>query len=128
MGVGVAGTVGPVIIIAATLDYADQQSRDEAVLASTPVQWATRQAEPGCHAYCFAADPAVPTRIQVYELWEDDASLAAHFVHANYDQMRAVLGTFGITGAWNRMYLVEKNEPVYGPDSTIRSTFFVAEG
>ena len=115
------------IIVAATLDYADQQSRDRAVVACTPVQLATREQEQGCHAYCFAADPAVPTRIQVYELWEDEASLAAHFVHTNYDRMRAVLGSFGITGAWNRMYLVEKNEPVYGPNSTIRSQFFVDE-
>lgn len=113
------------IIVAATLDYADQDARDAAVAASAPVQWATRVEEAGCHAYCFAADPCVPTRIQVYELWEDEASLAAHFVHPNYDQMRTLLGRFGITAAWNRMYEVGRNEPVYGEGGTIRSRFFV---
>ncbi len=113
------------IIVAATLDYADQTSRDAAVVASAPVQWATRVEEAGCHAYCFAADPCVPTRIQVYELWEDEASLAAHFVHPNYDQMRKLLGSFGITAAWNRMYEVGRNEPVYGEGGTVRSRFFV---
>jgi quinol monooxygenase YgiN len=113
-----------VIVIAATLDYADRASRDEAVVASAPVQWATRVEEPGCHAYCFAADPSVDTRIQVYELWEDEASVAAHFVHANYQAMRALLGRYGITASWNQMYLVTRNEPVYGADGQTRSRFF----
>ena len=113
------------IIIAAQLDFADQASRDEAVRLSAPVQYATRVDEAGCHAYCFAADPSVPTRIQVYELWEDDASLAAHFKHANYDAMRKLLGSMGITGSWNQMYLVARNEPVYGPGGATRERFFV---
>ena len=55
------------IIISATLDFATQADRDRAVANTTAVQAATRNDEPGCHAYCFAADPAVPNRIQVYE-------------------------------------------------------------
>jgi quinol monooxygenase YgiN len=113
-----------VIVVAATIDYADQASRDAAVAASASVQLATRTDEPGCHAYCFAADPSVPTRIQVYELWEDEGSLAAHFTHPNYLQMREVLGAHGITRAWNRMYEVGRNEPVYGPNGQIRTRFF----
>jgi quinol monooxygenase YgiN len=113
------------IVVGATLDFADEAARDAAVAASAPIQKATRDEEPGCHFYCFAADPCVPTRIQVYELWEDEASLAAHFVHPNYDAMRAKLRTFGITAAWNRMYLTTKDEPVYGPNAAIRTKFFV---
>ena len=113
------------IIIAAQLDFADQASRDEAVRLSAPVQYATRVDEPGCHAYCFAADPSVPTRIQVHELWEDEASLVAHFAHANYDAMRTLLGSMGITGSWNQMYLVARNEPVYGPGGQTRQRFFI---
>ena len=113
------------IIIAAQLDFADQAARDEAVRLSAPVQYATRVDEPGCHAYCFAADPSVPSRIQVYELWEDEASLVAHFKHANYDAMRALLGSMGITGSWNQMYLVTRNEPVYAPGGHTRERFFV---
>jgi len=113
------------IIVAATIDYADQHARDEAVRQSAPVQMATRDDEAGCFAYCFAADPSVPTRIQVYELWEDEASLVAHFSHANYDAMRVVLGAQGIVTAWNRMYEVGRNEPVYGSGGAIRTKFFV---
>jgi quinol monooxygenase YgiN len=113
-----------VIVIGATLDFADQATRDAAVAASAPIQQATRDDEPGCHVYCFAADPCVPTRIQVYELWEDGPSLAAHFVHPNYLAMRELLGSLRPTGAWNRAYLVTKDEPVYGENATVRTSFF----
>ncbi len=86
------------IIVSATLDFATEADRDRAVTLTTSVQLATRTEEAGCHAYCFAADPAVPTRIQVYELWEDEGSLVAHFKHANYEAMKDALGGVGIVG------------------------------
>ena len=118
---------GNMIVVGATLDFADQANRDAAVAASAPIQQATRDDEAGCYFYCFAADPCNPLRIQVYELWEDEASLAAHFVHPNYLQMRDVLRSFTITGAWNRMYLTTRDEPVYGPNGAIRTQFFLDE-
>ena len=57
------------IVIAANIDFASAAHRDRAVAESAPVQQATRDEEAGCQAYCFAPDPCVPTRIQVYELW-----------------------------------------------------------
>lgn len=115
------------IIIAATLDFADQATCDMVVHDSAPIQQATRDDEPGCRAYCFAADPCVPGRIQVYELWDDSESLAAHFRHPNYLAMRDLIRSQLPTGAANRAYLVERDEPVYGPDGAFRDAFF-AEG
>lgn len=115
------------IVVAAQLDFASQDIRDAAVAASAHIQKATRDDEPGCHAYCFAPDPCEPRRIQVYELWEDEASLAAHFVHPNYLAMRDVLVSHQPTGSWNRMYLTIRDEPVYGPNREIRTRFFVDE-
>ena len=40
--------------------------------------------------------------IQVYELWESEEALQAHFDHPNYHDMRAMLGAGG---------LVERGEP-----------------
>lgn len=113
------------IVVAAQLDFADQATRDEVVSVSAPIQKATRDDESGCHAYCFAADPCHATRIQVYELWEDEASLAAHFTHPNYLAMRDLLIGRKPTGSWNRMYLTMRDEPVYGPEGQVRSKFFV---
>lgn len=114
----------PMIVVAAQLDFADQASRDAAVIDCAPIQKATRDDEAGCQAYCFAPDPCVPNRIQVYELWDDGPTLAAHFKHPNYAAMVVALRKHNITGSWNQMYLVTDHEPVYGPEGQARETFF----
>lgn len=112
------------ILVSAILVFANQEDRDRAVEISTPIQLATRVDEPGCESYCFAADPSVPTQIQVYENWADGPALAAHFKHKNYEDMVAALGGCGILESRNQMYLVEKHEPVYGPNGERREEFF----
>ncbi len=112
------------IIVVAALEFETQEDRDKAVDLVRDVQLATRNEEPGCRDYCFAPDPSVPTRIQVYELWEDSDSLAAHFKHPNYDKMVERLSTAGIKQSINQAYLVERGEPVYGPNGERKEVFF----
>ncbi len=114
------------IIIAGTIDFKDREHRDLAVEKSQPLQQATRDDEPGCQAYCFAPDPCVDNRVQVYELWDDQASLAAHFDHPNYHNMRIMLGENGLTGADNSKYRCDLSEPVYDDTRTARADFFTA--
>lgn len=114
------------IIIAGTIDFDSTANRDRAIELGRPLQQATRDEEPGCKAYCFAADPCVDTRIQVYELWDDQASLAAHFEHQNYFNMRETLGQCGIVGADNLKYRCDLAEPVYDDSRTPRADFFTA--
>ncbi len=112
------------IIVVAALKFESQEARDKAVELTREVQLATREEEDGCHDYCFAPDPSIPTRIQVYELWEDGDSLAAHFKHPNYDKMVELLGNAGVVESINQAYLVEKGEPVYGPNGERKTAFF----
>ncbi len=112
------------IIVVAALEFETQEARDKAVELTKDVQMATRVEEPGCRDYCFAPDPSVPTRIQVYELWDDSDSLAAHFKHPNYEKMVEVLGQAGIKESINQAYLVERGEPVYGPNGERKEAFF----
>lgn len=112
------------IIVVAALEFENRQDRDRAVDITREVQLATRVEEAGCHDYCFAPDPSVPTRIQVYELWEDSDTLAAHFTHPNYLKMVELLGSANIKESVNQAYLVERGEPVYGPNGEKKSTFF----
>ena len=114
------------IIIAGTIDFATVADRDKAIEIGTPLQQASRDDEPGCEAYCFAPDPCVETRIQVYELWTDEASLAAHFKHENYFNMGGALRDCGIVNADNRKYRVDLSEPVYDDTHTARADFFTA--
>ncbi len=113
------------IIVVAALEFETQEARDRAVEITADVQLATRVEEAGCQDYCFAPDPSVPTRIKVYELWDDGDSLAAHFKHPNYDKMVELLGSAGIKESINQAYLVERGEPVYGPNGERKEAFFV---
>ena len=116
------------IIIAGTIDLVDPSTRDACLADTAHLQQATRDQEPGCLAYCFAPDPIVPGRIQVYELWADTESLAAHFRHRNYTNMRDALGRMGLKGADNKKYRVDFVEPVYDETHTPRADFFTQGG
>ena len=114
------------IIIAGEIDFDTAANRDRAVELGRSLQQATRDDEPGCLAYCFSADPCVATRVLVYELWADEASLAAHFEHPNYVNMRTMLGDCGIVGADHNKYRCDLREPVYDDTRTPRADFFTA--
>jgi quinol monooxygenase YgiN len=64
------------IIIAGTFDF-DPADRDAFLAATEPLMRASL-AENGCHAYSFSADRLDPGRVNLYELWDDDASLERH--------------------------------------------------
>lgn len=111
------------IVVEATITMSDREHRDDAVARSAPIQAATRADEPGCLVYCFAADPVRDDVVQVYELWADEASLAAHFEHPNYHEMRQLLGTSGMVGATSRKLRVDATAPVYGADGVASASF-----
>ena len=100
------------IIVAGTITI-PAEARAGAIEASTALQAATRNDEPGCIAYVFAADPVEPDCISVYERWDTAENLAAHFLHANYRDMRRLLGSHGITGASTMKFHVDAEAPVY---------------
>ncbi len=112
------------IIVAARIRFRSEADRNRAVWDSAPIQKATREQEPGCRDYCFAPDPCEPTVIQVYELWEDSDSLAAHFDHPNYQAMVDLLTSVGFVDSVNRAYLSERDEPVYGDNGEKKLAFF----
>lgn len=55
------------------------ESLDAARGLAGPMGRASR-AEAGCAAYAFYQDLEDPTRIRIYEEWEDQAALDAHFL------------------------------------------------
>jgi quinol monooxygenase YgiN len=117
----------PMILIAGYIDFASQQQRDGVIAAAADTQQSTRDTEPGCLAYSFAADSSVPTRVQVYECWADEASLAAHFVHPNFLGMREILGRFERVGPSSvAKFRCDLSEPVYDSTRTPRADFFTA--
>ncbi len=64
------------IIVAGTFEV--EPSERQAFLDSRAEVMRASRAEAGCRAYVFSADPLEPGRVQLYELWDDQASLDAH--------------------------------------------------
>lgn len=104
------------IAVEAAIVVSDANVRNEIVERTAALQAATRNDEPGCLVYCFAPDPIQPDLIQVFELWENEAALAAHFLHSNYAGMLKLLGETGMTSAVSRKHRIDATAPVYGPD------------
>lgn len=100
------------VIVDAVVTMRDRASRDAVVEASLDLQRATRD-EPGCLAYCFAADPIVDDRVQVFELWESEQALDDHLRHDNYKAMFKLIVGSGIVSAPSNKYLIERSAPVY---------------
>lgn len=104
------------IAVEAAITVADPSMRHDLVARTAPIQKATRDDEPGCLVYCFAADPCQDDLIQVYELWESEEALAAHFDHPNYVAMRTMLNDAGLVSAVSRKHRIDASAPVYGAD------------
>ena len=115
------------IIIAGFLEFEDRHARDAILDAGLDLQAETRNDEPGCVEYCFSADPSVETRIRVFEMWSDQAALAAHFEHPSFHAMREVFHQFPRTGGEIKKYRCDLSEPVYDDTGTIRADFFTAD-
>ncbi len=114
------------IIISGTVDL-DPEHLDSALQATAPlIEGALTQ--PGCLDYDWCPDPRRAGRLRVFERWQDEAALAAHFAGPWYRQMRETLGRFGLAGASTAKYRVDLCEPVYDDTGTPRADFFTEPG
>jgi quinol monooxygenase YgiN len=111
-----------VIIVAGHVEL-DPARRDAALRAASELFAATR-AQAGCLDYVWCADPAIASRVWVYERWSDTASLAAHLAGPCYRSMLAALGQGGLRSADVAKYRIERSEPVYDATGKPRADFF----
>lgn len=69
------------LIVAGTFRI-EPDHRDEMLTAVAPMVASTR-AEPGCRAYVFSPSVDDPAIVHLYELWDDQTALDAHFASAH---------------------------------------------
>lgn len=98
------------LIIAGSLTTADD-GRDAFLAAVKPMVVATLQ-EPGCHAYSFAPDPDDPNRIVLFELWDDQAALDAHFATDHMAQFQQAMKGLSVVGTDIKKYSISEVGPV----------------
>jgi quinol monooxygenase YgiN len=65
-----------VLIVAGSFEL-DPGDRDEFLAAKLDAMQATRE-EPGCLEYVMSADPIDPTRVVLFERWQDQAAFDGH--------------------------------------------------
>jgi len=63
----------------------------EATFAAAREMMAETLKEKGCHAYDFTADLADPDVMHLFERWESDEALRAHFVTPHMARFQAAL-------------------------------------
>ena len=112
------------IIIAGILDVRPEE-RAPTLEASRELQARTREL-PGCLDYVWSADPAVDGRVYVFERWQDEASLAAHFEGPLYWDMRKVWGRCEKLQVDVSKYRIDIQEAVYDDQGKARADFFTA--
>ena len=75
----------------------DPKLRDGAIPAAVTMMEETRK-EAGNIAYVFSFDIEDPAVIRVFEHWESEEALAAHFKAPHMAEFQKAIGQLGITG------------------------------
>lgn len=83
----------PVLIIAGTIQI-EAQYREQAISAMSTMMAATRE-EVGCRAYTFSQDLNEETLFHLYEEWESQEHLDAHFQAPHMAEFQAVIADLG---------------------------------
>ena len=104
-------TVTQMLIVAGFVTTEDESARDAFLAAAKPMVAATR-AEPGCQEYAFSPDPDDPTRIMLFELWDDQAALDAHFATTHMAEFQGRMAGIAVAGREIKKYTISGVGPV----------------
>jgi quinol monooxygenase YgiN len=104
-------------IIAGWFDYGKHR---DAVLEHFAVCAAASRDEDGCLDYVASADPAHPGRLVVFERWESDEHLAAHFATPHIAAFRDAVAGYPRAAKDVRRFFVSHSE-VFQSSSVARA-------
>ena len=89
----------------------DPASHDAAVAAANEMMTETHK-EKGCEAYTFSADFTDPGRFYLFERWESQSALDAHFTAPHMARFQAAFGKLGVREMDVKKYTVSGVGPV----------------
>jgi len=98
------------LVIAGEIEI-DPGRRAQAIAAATRMMTETRR-EPGCHSYVFTADLVDPGCFRVFEEWESQAALDAHFASPHMAEFRQAMAGLGVRRADIRRYEIASVGPL----------------
>lgn len=103
----------PGVLLVAGHIRLDPARRDAAIAAAREVMEATRR-EPGCVAYTFSADLGDPGLFHLFEEWESQEALDAHFQTPHMARFQQAMGGFGIREMSVQKYTGAARGPLQG--------------
>lgn len=98
------------LIIAGEFEI-DPGHRAQAIAAATRMMVETRR-EPGCRTYVFTADLVDPACFRVFEEWESQAALDAHFASHHMAVFQQAMAGLGVRRADIRKYEIASVGPL----------------
>ena len=98
------------LIVAGSITTED--GHRDAFLTSVGPMVAATHTEPGCREYVFSPDPDDPNRLLVFELWDDQAALDAHFATEHMAEFRREVADIPIAGRDIKKYTISDVGPV----------------
>lgn len=98
------------IVIAGEIQI-DPGKRDAAIAAAVRMMEATRR-ESGCISYTFSADLQDAGRFRIFEEWESQEALHAHFVAPHMAEFQKTVAGLGVRGMAIQRYEVSSVGPL----------------
>lgn len=98
------------LIIAGTITF-DPAHTETAKAAASEMVAATLQ-EDGCQDYSFSIDMSDQATIRVFEIWDSEEHLTAHFQTDHMKVYREKVAGIGVTGRSLSKYQVSSSEPL----------------
>ena len=89
----------------------DPKQREKAEAAAREMMSETRK-EDGCLSYTFSADLEEAGRFRIFEEWESDESLRAHFASPHMARFQQAVGGLGVREMKVQRYEVSKIGPI----------------
>ncbi len=93
------------MLVISGIMHISPESRIKAVAAMIRVEQATRK-EAGCLTYTFYSDLEDPNVLRIFEEWESDAALAAHFKAPHIAEFRKAMADVKVLSREIRKYEV----------------------
>jgi len=89
----------------------DPEKVEKAIPAAVEMMQETHK-EAGCRAYVFSRDLREPGVFRIFEEWESQAALDAHFEAPHMARFQAAMGAFGIKEMKVERYEVSSKGPL----------------
>ena len=96
------------LIVAGSI-IAEPGGREPFLSAVQPMVAATLE-EAGCREYAFTPDPNDDNRVLLYELWDDQSSLDAHFASPHMAAWQETRKGLALAGASIKKYVISAVE------------------